>query len=140
MSVLDEIVGVRRKVRRTLTWAETDAAGHNHFSAAVRWLEEGEHGLWHELGLTDMVPRVPRLHVEMDFRDRIMFGDPLDVTTGIIKVGNSSATFGTVIEHAGDSPRLAIECRHVIAHVSDSLGRSTPWPDEVRARLLDPNA
>ncbi|MGJ3507868.1 acyl-CoA thioesterase [Enemella sp. A6] len=140
MSVMDEIAGVRRTTRRTLAWAETDAAGHNHFSAAVRWLEEGEHELWRELGLIEMVPRVPRLHLEIDFADRIMFGDPLDVTVGIIKVGKSSATFGTVIEHAGDSPRLAIECRHVVVHVSDKLGRSAPWPDEVRELLLNPQA
>ncbi|GAB3706087.1 acyl-CoA thioesterase [Mariniluteicoccus flavus] len=143
MSVVDEMIGARRTLRRHLTWAETDAAGHNHFSAAVRWLEEGEHDLWRDLGLVHVVPRVPRVHIEIDFSDRIFFGDAINVTTGILRVGGSSATFGTSVTHpAGpEGPeRLAIECRHVVAYCPDPKGRSERWPDGIRALLLDPSA
>lgn len=142
MGVMDEIAGARRRIRRNLTWAETDAAGHNHFSAAVRWLEEGEHDLWRSLGLVEIIPAVPRVHLDIDYRDRIFFGDTIEVTTGIVRVGTTSATFATAISHVdadGNPTTLAIECRHIVAHCPDPRGHAQPWPDAVRNLLLTPN-
>ena len=94
MTVLDEVTGARLTMRRRLRWNETDAAGHNHFSSAVRWLEESEHALWRELGLVAYVPRVPRVHLGIDYRARVWFDQPLEVTVGVIRVGETSCTFG----------------------------------------------
>lgn len=57
MANREEITGAKIVQHRTLAWAETDAAGHNHFSAALRWLEEAEHLLWARLGLADVTLR-----------------------------------------------------------------------------------
>ena len=37
--------GASIEVRRRVAWNETDAAGHNHFTAVFRWIEEAEHSL-----------------------------------------------------------------------------------------------
>lgn len=132
MTVLDEITGARLIMLRHLTWAETDAAGHNHFSAAVRWLEEGEHALWRHLGLVSTVPTVPRVHVELDFRQRIFFGDQVEVTVGVTRVGTTSATFGMSVRRDGE---IMIESRHVVAHCPDPRGGAVPWTDSVREAL-----
>lgn len=132
MSVREEITGAYLVMPRRLTWAETNAAGHNHFSAGVRWLEEAEHELFHRLGLVRTVPLLPRVHVELDFRDRIYFGDELTVIAGIISVGRSSATFGTEVI-VGDATKL--EARHTVVHCPEPNGGSGPWPAEVKELL-----
>lgn len=134
MAVADELTGARLTVQRRLAWAETDAAGHNHFSSAIRWLEECEHDLWRLLGLTDLVPFVPRVHVEIDYRERVWFAQGLAVTVGVIHVGRSSCTFGfTAVTEEGHT---SSEGRHTVVHTPLSGGGAAPWPDEVR-RLLE---
>lgn len=69
MSVKEEITGASLTVRRRLEWADTDAAGHNHFSVAVRWMEEVEHDLRRALKLpVELTGSIPRVHVEIDYR------------------------------------------------------------------------
>lgn len=140
MPFVDEITGARVTIERRLGWAETDAAGHNHFSSAVRWLEEAEHALWRSLGLIDYVPCVPRVHLELDYRQRVWFDQAVLVTVGVIKVGGSSCTFAysaSVVTEEG--PQLASEGRYVVAYAPDSHGGSQPWPAEARRLLLGSN-
>lgn len=132
MGVLDEITGARHAMARRLAWHETDAAGHNHFSAALRWLEEGEHALWRSLGHPALVGSVPRVHVEVDYLGRVYFDDELEVVSGVIRVGRTSATFGTVVRRDGQP---VVEARHVIAYAPDPRGGAQPWPEEIRALL-----
>ncbi|MGA0209968.1 MAG: acyl-CoA thioesterase, partial [Candidatus Nanopelagicales bacterium] len=66
-----EVPGSRVTAYRRLAWNETDAAGHNHFSAAVRWLEETEHALYRALGLElGFIERVPRVSLRLDYSQR----------------------------------------------------------------------
>ncbi|NNG19788.1 acyl-CoA thioesterase [Naumannella sp. ID2617S] len=132
MAVLDEVTGARHVMTRRLAWHETDAAGHNHFAAALRWLEEGEHALWRALGHPDLVASLPRVHVEVDYRGRIYFNDELEVTSGVLRVGRTSATLGTVVVRDGG---MVIECRHTVAHCPDPTAGALPWPDDIRTLL-----
>lgn len=133
MANREEITGAKIVQHRTLAWAETDAAGHNHFSAALRWLEEAEHLLWACLGLADVTPATPRVHVDLDFRGRIYFGDPFIVTLGVARVGRTSATFAW--SATGPDDALLVEGHHVVAHAPLG-GRATPWSEHERLTLL----
>ena len=56
--------GARIVARRRLEWADTDAAGHNHFSVAFRWMEEVEGELRRNLGLpVDLTGGMPRVQI-----------------------------------------------------------------------------
>lgn len=130
MSVKEEISGASLTVRRRLEWADTDAAGHNHFSVAVRWLEEVEHDLRRAIGLPmELTGSIPRVHVEVDYMERIWFNQEVDVTVGVIAVGRTSVSFGFIVENlAGE---VCIEGRHTAVHSPDPEGKSMPWPEEV---------
>lgn len=134
-SVRDELTGARVTMRRRLAWAETDAAGHNHFSVAVRWLEEAEHLLWRSLGLSSMVPHVPRVHIEVDYHRRIWFEEEVEVTVGVIALGRSSLKLGFEVRTADGT--LAQSGRHTVVHAPDAAAGAQPWPDEARTLLLD---
>lgn len=130
---LDEITGAAVTVRRTVAWHETDAAGHNHFTAAFRWMEEAEHRLYRALGIgPSMVDIIPRVHIEIDYRDRLFFGEEIEVTLGVVSVGRTSCRFAMQVRTERGE---AISSRHVIVHAASTTEGSAPWPDDVRAAL-----
>ena len=126
--------GASIEVRRRVAWNETDAAGHNHFTAVFRWIEEAEHSLFRAIGAeTAMVARIPRVHIDVDYHDRLYFGEVIDVRVGVVKVGNSSCAFEFEVGKA-DGGR-AISGSYVIVHASGTTSGAAPWPDAIREAL-----
>lgn len=131
------MTGAVIKMHRRLAWNETDAAGHNHFSAAFRWMEEAEHELLHQLGIADaMIDRVPRVHIDIDYSARILFNEEIVVTVAVAKLGSASCTYEFTVDKA-DGTRAATG-KYVTVHTSGTTEGSEPWPDEVREKLSSP--
>lgn len=120
---------------RRLAWNETDAAGHNHFSAAVRWMEETEHVFYRALGLdVDFIDRIPRVSVRLEYSKRLYFGDELRIELGVVRVGRSSCTFAfAVFDSAGEK---AVSGEYVVVHVESTDGGSAPWPEDMKEALM----
>lgn len=135
MTVQDDITGARATMRRRLAWAETDAAGHNHFSVVVRWLEEAEHHLWRSIGFPTMVPKVPRVHLEVDYFDRIYFDQEVEVTVGVVGIGTSSLRLAFEVLTLDGT--CAQSGRYTVVHAPSPSAGSQPWPDDVRTALTD---
>lgn len=128
-----DITGARICVSRTVAWGETDAAGHNHFSAAFRWLEETEHALYRCLGFdTSMIDRVPRVHIEVDYRARLYYGDVIECEVGVVSVGRSSCTFALRVSRG---PEVAITGSYVVVHVASNSAGASPWPEAMKEAL-----
>lgn len=124
-------------MHRRLAWNETDAAGHNHFSAAFRWMEEAEHELWIALGCsTEFIARIPRVHIEIDYSARILYRDEVIVTLAVTKVGGASCSFAFLVDKA-DGTRAA-SGSYTVVHVSGTTEGAEPWPDELRSALTSP--
>ena len=69
---------------------ETDAAGIVHFSWFYRYLEEAEHALWREAGLS-IAPRgadigFPRVSASFDFRRPLYFEDEFEVAIEVAEI------------------------------------------------------
>ncbi len=130
-----DVQGSRVTSYRRLAWNETDAAGHNHFSAAVRWLEEAEHDLYRALGLSlDFIDRVPRVSLRLDYLRRLYFGEELRIDVGVVRLGTSSCTFAFRVANADGEEAIAGE--YVVVHVASTDGGSAPWPEEMRQALM----
>ena len=68
---------------RRVQFAETDLAGIVHFSTMFRYVEEAEHALWREAGLS-IVERGsdlgwPRLTAALEFRNPLRFEEEFEV-------------------------------------------------------------
>ncbi len=121
-------------VWRRVAWNETDAAGHNHFTAVFRWIEEAEHALFRSIGVeATMIPRIPRVHIEVDYFDRLYFDEVIEVRVGVAKVGTSSCHFGFDVRKT-DGGR-AIGGSYVIVHASGTASGAKPWPERIREGL-----
>jgi acyl-CoA thioester hydrolase len=75
------------RYRRRVQFADTDMAGIVHFSCMFKYMEEAEHALWREAGMT--IARAgeptgwPRLAAAFEFRNPLFFEDELEVTVRI---------------------------------------------------------
>jgi acyl-CoA thioester hydrolase len=119
---------------RRAAWSETDAAGHTHFSAPFRWLEEAEHELFRRIGADpEMIPRLPRVHIDIDYRSRLLFNQLLWVRVAVLRVGRSSCTLSFSVVDESWTP--AVIGTYVIVHAASTSTGSSPWPDDVRAGL-----
>ena len=119
-----------------MAWNETDAAGHNHFAAAFRWLEEAEHELLRSVGMpTEEIARIPRVHIDIDYKDRLYFGQKIAVQVTVVKVGTSSCTYDFQVRT--DEGVIAVSGSLVVVHASSTSEGSAPWPADIRAALLD---
>jgi acyl-CoA thioester hydrolase len=112
-------------------WVDTDAGGRIHFTAAFRWAEAAELGLYRAAGLIDRVPELPRRHVEAEYHRVLVFDDEIEVTISVARLGTTSITYEWQIARKGE---LAVEGRHTVVHV-DEQGNARPIGDELRSAL-----
>ena len=75
---------------RRVQFYETDAAGIVHFSWFFRYMEEAEHALWRESGLSIEAPGAeigwPRVSASFDFQRPLRFEDEFDVLIRVAEV------------------------------------------------------
>jgi acyl-CoA thioester hydrolase len=114
-------------------WAQTDAAGHHHWTSVLHWAEQAEAVLHERIGIADRTfGREPRVHVSVDFTARLYFRDIVDVELVVVDVGATSARYALTVTRAGEP---AAEGTLVTVHIDPATGRSAPWPDDLRAAL-----
>jgi acyl-CoA thioester hydrolase len=120
------------EVWRRVEWSDTDAAGHHHNTAVLRWLEAAETVLHERLGIVDQTfGRTPRVRIEIDFTERLYFGDLVEIRLAVAAVGRTSLTYSFEVAR-GDT--VAARGRAVVVNAGAGEG-AEPWPDELRQAL-----
>ena len=126
------IRGASISLERRIEWVDTDAAGRYHYATALRLVEAAETSLMARLGLEEIFPRMPRAHLEADFKRMVNFRDPVEVNLEVVSVGNSSIGYEFELLHEGE---LCVSGK-LVAVLVDPDGRPTRWPDEHRQLLM----
>jgi len=128
----------RISLRRRIEWMDTDAAGIYHWTTAFRLAEAAEAALHSALGFADRTfGATPRVRVEAEFKRVLRFNDVVDVTLAVAAVGRTSVRYALTIAHEG-AP--AVEGEIVSCFIDRATGRAIPWPDDIRALLLEAGA
>ena len=135
-------------------WVDTDASGHHHNSAVMRWVEAAEAELIRRAGLDDYFPTAPRVHQSIDFRAKVTFGQQVRTRLWVERIGKTSLTFGFEVlakletEHGqagGDAQTIdaasgdricAARGQLVTAHVAHGDTAASPWPQAWRDALM----
>ena len=122
--------GAQVEIVRRLEWVETDAAGHQHYAAAFRWVEECESALYRKLNLpTTLFGQIPRVKVTMEYKRRIFFGEVITTRLQVKRIGTSSMELGFT---AHVESELAAAGNYIIVHAPVIGEGSQPWPSEWR--------
>ncbi|WP_235504774.1 acyl-CoA thioesterase [Arthrobacter sp. Leaf141] len=131
-------VGPYASVQSTVEWVDTDASGHQHNSAVVRWVEAAEASLVRQLGLSDYFPVAPRVKQVLNFHAKLWFGQQITTTVWIKELGRSSLTLGFEVDGGScdQSPGGRAASGTVTSvHVPAGAEHSAPWPDRMRQAL-----
>ncbi|MFF2653679.1 acyl-CoA thioesterase [Streptomyces sp. NPDC058045] len=119
-------------LERTVEWYDTDASGHQHHSAVLRWVEAAEAELLRRRGLDGLFGRTPRVRHEVDYRSRLWFGETVRTRLRVARIGRTSLTYAFDV-HGREG--LAARGTLTIAHAAPDSPSATPWPREVRELL-----
>lgn len=125
-------------LERTIEWVDTDAAGHQHNSVLMRFVEAAEAKLFRELGQHSYFGIAPRVRQEIDYRAKLYFGQLVSTTIIVTRIGTSSMEFAFKVwghPHEGRDVVLAAEGKFVTVCVPQGSEKSAPWPQEIRAAL-----
>jgi acyl-CoA thioester hydrolase len=120
-------------IRRRVQWHDTDASTKYHNTAPLRFMEEAEGELLHELGMVEEVYGwLPRRRAMIEYLRPLRFWDEVEVEVRVEEVGRTSITYAFELRSGGQ--------RHaegrVVAVLIDREGRARAWPEEHRRLLL----
>jgi acyl-CoA thioester hydrolase len=121
-------------ITRRVEWYDTDAAGHHHHSAILRWVEAAEAELLRRHGLDWLFGRIPRVRHEVSYRARLMFGQPVLTRLHVAELGRTSLSYAFEVRTADGAP--AADGVMVVVYVPNPESAAMPWPREVAAALL----
>lgn len=105
--------GTRYRMTRTVAFSETDAAGIVHFAHFFRYMEDAEHAMLRDLGLSvhrdigDDVAGFPRVSAQCDYRRPLRFEDVFSVTVRVAAKTEKSVTYGFTFEKDGEDAPVA---------------------------------
>lgn len=87
------------RMTRRVTFSETDAAGIVHFSNFFRYMEDAEHAMLRELGLSvhrsigDDTAGFPRVSATCDYRRPLRFEDVFTIDVSVRDKSDKSITY-----------------------------------------------
>lgn len=120
-------------------FGDTDASGIGHFAAQVRFLERAEFYFMDAIGIGPEHPvfrtvRFPRARLEVDYTAPVRFGDRLEMTVQVLRLGRTSYTLGIDVL-VGPGTVQAMRSRLVIVAVDPATGKPTTLPAVLTERL-----
>ena len=129
----------RYRLTRRVQFYETDAAGIVHFSWFSRYMEEAEHALWREAGLS-IAPRgapvgFPRVSASFDFRRPLYFEDQFEVAIEVVEITAKTIRYAVTVTR--DQTEIAIGSMTIVC-VTKSPGepmKAIEIPREIAGRF-----
>jgi acyl-CoA thioester hydrolase len=126
-------------IKRRVQFYETDAAGIVHFSWFFRYMEEAEHALWRENGLS-IHPEPseigwPRVGAACEFHRALKFEQEFDVTIRVTEITRRTMSYGCEMTQDGQkiaTGTLKIAC---VSKLPDGSMKSVEIPQDIAMRL-----
>jgi len=127
---------------RRVQFYETDPAGVVHFSWYLRYMEEAEHALWRQTGLSispiGAEVSFPRVSASVDFHAPLRFEDVVEIRIRIASTTRRTIEYVCTMACKGTSVatgRMTVACVENV----DGRMRAVDIPDKIRVRLGVPD-
>ena len=126
------------RYHRRVQFAETDMAGVVHFSWIARYLEEAEHALWREAGLSILPPDSPyiflRVALSIDFKAPLHFEEEFEVLIRVEAISRRSIRYSHVVTR-GETVIATATMTAVCARKGPDGMKAVEVPAAIRERL-----
>lgn len=127
------------RLHRRVNFYETDCAGIVHFSWFFRYMEEAEHAMWREAGLS-IAPagteiRFLRVAAAFDYIRPLGFEEEFDVHLRVAAIGEKTMRYTCVLTRGGT--RIAVGTTTVVCVAArpDAPMKAVPFPPEIAAKF-----
>jgi YbgC/YbaW family acyl-CoA thioester hydrolase len=127
----------QHRVRRRVQFYETDAAGIVHFSWFYRYMEEAEHAMWRDAGMS-IHPEAseigwPRVAASFEFRRALRFEDEFDIVIQVAEITSRTIRYVCTLEKDGE--RVATGTMTIACVATRPSLRSIEIPSQIRKLL-----
>ena len=125
--------------KRRVQFYETDAAGIVHFSWFFRYMEEAEHALWREAGLSIHPEQSaigwPRVGASCEFHRALKFEQEFEVTIRVTEI--TKRTMSYACEMTQDGQRIATGTLKIacVSKFPDGTMKSVEIPEDMARRF-----
>jgi len=127
------------RLRRRVQFYELDPAGIVHFSWYFRYMEEAEHALWREAGLSIAPPGAavafPRVAAAFEYHRPLRFEEEFDVHIRIAAIGGKSIRYTCAIEREGLAVATGTATIVCAIRTAEGVMKSAPIPAEIAGRF-----
>jgi len=125
--------------QRRVHFVETDMAGIVHFSVYFRYMEEAEHALWRDAGLSLMTNlagyEFPRVRATFDYRRPLRFEDEFEVRLSIDEAASRTLRYRAEIVRGRDRVGTGSMTLACVRNAPGALTRATAFPDVIKQAL-----
>jgi YbgC/YbaW family acyl-CoA thioester hydrolase len=126
-------------LHRRVMFHEVDSAGIVHFSVFFRYMEEAEHALWREAGLSIAARGsnvgFPRVAAAFDYHRPLRFEDEFDARIRVVAIGEKSIRYVCTLTKGDEriaTGTLTIVC---VSRGEDGAMASQALPPHIAGRL-----
>jgi acyl-CoA thioester hydrolase len=126
-------------LHRRVMFHEVDSAGIVHFSVYFRYMEEAEHALWREAGLSIAARGTnvgfPRVSAAFDYHRPLRFEDEFDARIRIVSIGEKSMRYACTLTKGDEkiaTGRVTVVC---VTRGQDGVMKACPLPPAVAGRF-----
>jgi YbgC/YbaW family acyl-CoA thioester hydrolase len=126
-------------LRRRVQFYEIDSAGIVHFSWFFRYMEEAEHAMWREAGLSIAPPGAeigfPRVAAAFDFHAPLRFEDEFEVNIQVAALAEKAIRYACVLRRGDQkvaSGTMTIVC---VRKTPDGSIKAVPIPPAIAGRF-----
>jgi YbgC/YbaW family acyl-CoA thioester hydrolase len=127
------------RYRRRVQFAEVDSARIVHFSQYFRYMEEAEHALWREAGLSIAPPGATfgyaRIGASFEYHSPLRFEDEFDVLVRIARITARTMRYDCQVMRGGDRIATGVMTIVCVTGGDNEPMRSIPIPAEIAARF-----
>ena len=125
-------------LKRRVNFAEVDSVGIVHFSHYFRYMEEAEHALWREAGLSiarsGALVGFPRVSAAFEYRQVLRFEDVFDVAIRITGIKATTMSYACRITR-GDTLIATSTMTIACVNKSDQPWKMIAIPPEIASRF-----
>src|SRR4030095_11281350 len=125
-------------LHRRVMFHEVDSAGIVHFSIYFRYMEQAEHALWREAGLSIAARGdvgFPRVSAGFDYHRPLRFEDEFDARIRIVAIGEKSMRYVCTLTKGKKKCATGTVTVVCVSRREDGVMKSQPLPPHIAGRF-----
>ena len=127
------------RLKRRVEFAETDLAGFVHFTRFFQYMEEAEHALWREAGLSIVPPDsgigFPRLATSFEYYRPLRFEDEFEVLIRVVELTEKTVRYECIVTKYGEKMAAGTLTMACVSKLPDEPMKMIPIPADIRSRF-----